>query len=190
MIIETSLAQLEKTQLTPNELLVVTLIKHKEFSLLSKFLKENYAQLQMEELWSKLKKLEYLTSTSFLQNFHDYSRCRLSNKLYALIKTDDLFEEFLETYPKSVVRSDGTIDYLRTDQKHCKQIYVLQTKNSRAKHEHIIKCLNFEINKRTNDSSMKFMVRMSRWLTSEAWKAYEDEINDTKSVESYGTDVE
>ena len=190
MVIEMSLALLDNLKLTPNELLIVTLIKHKEFTLLSDFLKKEYTQTQMSELFAKLVKLEYLTSTSFLQNYHDYSRCRLSNKLYSLLKTEDLFEEFLEEYPKSVVRTDGVIDYLRTDQKHCSQIYLLQTKNSRAKHDHILKCLRFEIDKRTHDGSMKFMVRMGKWLTSEAWKAYEDEINNTKQVSNYGTNVE
>lgn len=190
MIIEISLALLDNLGLTPNEVLVVTLIRHKEFTLLSDFLKKEYSQAQMSDLFSKLVKLEYLTSTSFLQNYHDYSRCRLSNKIYGLLKTETLFEEFLEEYPKSVVRTDGVIDYLRTDQKHCSQIYLLQTKNSRARHDHIMKCLKFEVNKRIKDGSMKFMVRMSKWLTTESWKAYEDEINNTVTTQSYGTNVE
>ena len=51
------------------------------------------------------------------------------------------------------------------------------TRNSIAIHQHILKCLRFEVNKRTKDGSMKFMVRMAKWLTAETWKSYEDEIN-------------
>ena len=69
-------------------------------------------------------------------------------------------------------------------------MYLLITKNNRAIHDHIIKCLRFEVNKRIKDGSMKFMVRMSKWISSEAWKAYEDEVNNTLNTESYGTDIE
>jgi len=96
----------------------------------------------------------------------------------------------MEIYPKSVVRTDGVIDYLRTDQKHCKQMYLLLTKNERARHDHILKCLKFEVNKRIKDGSIKFMVRMSKWLSTESWKAYEDEINNTPKTEAYGTNIE
>ena len=64
------------------------------------------------------------------------------------------------------------------------------TKGQRAMHDHIIKCLRFEVDKRTRDGSMKFMVRMSKWLTSEAWTAYEDEITNPKKVKIYGTEIE
>ena len=38
---------------------------------------------------------------------------------------------------------------------------------------------------------MKFMPRMSKWLTQEAWKSYEDEINKSViPVNTYGTDLE
>lgn len=190
MVIEMSLALLENLNLTPNEYLIVTLIRHKEFDLISKFLQANYTITNMKELFAKFNKLGYLTSTSILNNYYDYSGCKLSNKLYSLIRTENLFEEFLEEYPKSVIRTDGVIDYLRTDQKHCKNMYLLITKNNRAIHDHIIKCLRFEVNKRIKDGSMKFMVRMSKWISSEAWKAYEDEINNTLNTESYGTDIE
>lgn len=192
MVIEMSLAQLDKLQLTPNEFLVITLIRQKEFVVLSNFLIKNYEQEQMINLFKKLVSLNYLTSTSFLQNGHDYSRCRLSNDLYALLKVDSIFEEFLETYPISVVRTDGVVDYLRTDQKSCRNIYMKITNNNRANHEHILKCLNFEIDKRKKEGSMKFMVRMSKWLVSEAWKSYQDEINNLPldKPASYGTEIE
>lgn len=185
-----SLALLDNLKLTPNEYFIVTLIRHKEFAIITKFLKANYNSVEVEKLFRDLIKLEYLTSTSYLQNYFDWSKCKLSNKLYALIRTEDLFEEFLEEYPKSVVRTDGVIDYLRTDQKHCKQMYMLITRNSRAIHDHLLKCLKFEVDKRIRDGSIKFMVRMSKWLSSEAWKAYEDEINNTVKTEAYGTSVE
>lgn len=191
MVIEYSVALLEQLKLTPNEFFIITLIKHKEFDLLEKFLKENYTSDESENAFRKFISLKYLTSTSYLKNSYDYSVCKLGNELNSKLKTDDIFEEFLEAYPSSVIRTDGVIDYLRTDQKSCKLLYIKTTKNSRASHEHILKCLNFEVEKRNRDGSMKFMPRMSKWLTQEAWKSYEDEINKSViPVNTYGTDLE
>jgi hypothetical protein len=191
MVVEFSVALLEQLKLTPNEFFIVTLIKHKEFDLLTKFLRELYTKDESETIYKKLIELKYLTSTSFLQNSYDYSRCKIGNELYSLLKTDDIFEEFLEAYPSSVIRSDGVVDYLRTDQKQCRMIYLKATRNSPAVHQHILKCLNFEVDKRNKDGSMKFMTRMAKWLTTEAWKAYEDEINNVQvKTAKYGTELE
>ena len=191
MIIEYSVALLEQLKLTPNEFFIITLIKHKEFDLLERFLKENYTRDESENAFRKFISLKYLTSTSYLKNSYDYSVCKLGNELNSKLKTDDIFEEFLEAYPSSVIRTDGVIDYLRTDQKSCKLLYIKTTKNSRSSHEHILKCLNFEVEKRNRDGSMKFMPRMSKWLTQESWKSYEDEINKSiKPINTYGTELE
>lgn len=191
MVIEYSVALLEQLKLTPNEFFIVTLIKHKEFDLLKQFLTDQYTKEECENTYLKLIEKKYLTSTSFLQNSYDFSRCKIGNELYSLLKTDDIFEEFLEAYPSSVIRTDGVVDYLRTDQKACRMIYMKATRNSPAVHQHILKCLQFEVDKRNKDGSMKFMTRMAKWLTTETWKAYEDEINTIKVIKtSYGTDIE
>lgn len=191
MVIEFSVALLEQLKLTPNEFFIVTLIKHKEFDLLITFLRSLYTKEESEQTYKKLLDLKYLTSTSYLQNSYDFSKCKIGNELYSLLKTDDIFEEFLETYPSSVIRTDGVVDYLRTDQKACRLMYLKATRNSPAVHQHILKCLNFEVEKRKKDGSIKFMTRMSKWLVTEAWKAYEDEINNTQVKQSkYGTELE
>lgn len=193
MIIEYSIALLEKLKLTPNEYFIVILLKKKEYDLITKFLKEAYTpDSAYKDLFMKLSNLGYLTKSSYIMNDYDFSNCKLSSTILSKIKPDDIFEEFLELYPKSVVRTDGTVDYLRTDQKQCRNLYNLLTKLELARHEHIVKCLKFEVDKRNRDGSIKFMVRMSKWLTTEAWKAYEDEINDSVNTEEnkYGADVE
>jgi len=192
MIIEYSVALLEELKLTPNEYFIIILIKHKEFDLVKKFLKENYTKEDSENLFKKFISLKYLTSTSYLQNSYDYSLCKIGNELYSKLKTDNIFEELLEEYPSSVMRTDGVIDYLRTDQKSCRMVYLKITGNNKATHAHILKCLKFEVEKRNRDGSMKYMPRMSKWLAQEAWKSYEDEINKTRVEieDKYGTKFE
>ena len=191
MIIEFSVALLEQLKLTPNEFFIITLIKQKEFDQLLNYLRENISKEESERTFMKLIELKYLTSTSFLQNSYDYSRCKIGNELYSLFKTDDIFEELLETYPSSVIRTDGVVDYLRTDQKTCKMMYMKISHNNQADHQHILKCLRFEVDKRTKDGSLKFMPRMSKWLTTEAWKSYEDEMHKLPNDKvKYGTELE
>jgi hypothetical protein len=191
MIIEFSVALLEQLKLTPNEFFIITLIKQKEFDQLLNYLRENISKEESERTFMKLIELKYLTSTSFLQNSYDYSRCKIGNELYSLFKTDDIFEELLETYPSSVIRTDGVVDYLRTDQKTCKMMYMKISHNNQADHQHILKCLRFEVDKRTKDGSLKFMPRMSKWLTTEAWKSYEDEMHKLPNNKvKYGTELE
>ena len=96
MIMELSVALLEQLKLTPNEFFIITLIKHKEFDLLLNYLRTYISKEESEKTYLKLIELKYLTSTSFLQNSYDYSRCKIGNELYSLLKTDDIFEELLE----------------------------------------------------------------------------------------------
>lgn len=192
MIIEFSVALLEELNLTPNEFFIVNLIKKKEFDLLKKFLKNNYNIEQIEQLYKKLYELQYLTSTSFVLDYYDFSNCKVGNVLHSKLKSDNIWEEFLEAYPSSVIRTDGVLDYLRTDQKTCRMNYIKITRGNLANHKHILKCLNFEVDKRNKDGSMKFMPRMSKWLNQEAWKSYEDEINKSNAIieDKYGTQLE
>jgi hypothetical protein len=191
MIIEFSVALLEQLKLTPNEFFVAKMIKHKEFDLLKKFLMDTMSQEESEKIFIHLQYKKYLTSTSYLSNYYDYSNCKIGIELNSLLKVDNIFEELLETYPSSVIRTDGVVDYLRTDQKTCKNMYLKLSYNKPAYHQHILKCLRFEVDKRTNDGSLKFMPRMSKWLTTEAWKSYEDEMNKLPSNKvKYGTELE
>ena len=191
MVIEFSVAQLEQLKLTPNEFFIITLIKQREFDSLQKYLKEYVTTEESLKMFTRLQSMKYLTSTSALRNYYDYSECKIGNELGSLLKTDDIFEELLETYPSSVIRTDCVVDYLRTDQKACKVLYARLTRLSLARHKHILKCLEFEVDKRKKDGSMKFMPRMGKWLTVEAWKSYEDEMNKLPNNEvKYGTELE
>jgi hypothetical protein len=71
-------------------------------------------------------------------------------------------------------------------------MYQIHTNLSVAKHKHILKCLEFEVEKRKREGSMKFMTRMSKWLSTEAWKSYEDEVNNSATIaqNAYGTELE
>jgi hypothetical protein len=110
------------------------------------------------------------------------------------VQIKQYFDEFVEEYPKSVVRSDGTTDYLRTDLKSAKLFYIKATRGLRAAHEHMLACLKLEVEDRTREGSMKFMPRISKWLNSQGWTTYQDRLLDVNAntvvSTRYGTEIE
>ncbi|GAG01937.1 unnamed protein product, partial [marine sediment metagenome] len=81
-----------------------------------------------------------------------------------------------------------------TDLNRCRGIYYTKTLGSKLWHDHILKCLMFEIQEREKEGSMSYMKRLPNWLSSEEWKSYEERVEDSQSVtteeKSYGHDVE
>jgi hypothetical protein len=194
MVIDISLELLNKLKLNPNEFLLMELLRKKEYVLAAEFLKNNYNSAQSIEIYTKLLSLGYFTSNSFLENSYGYANVKVSNSYKGLVKTEDMFDEFVEEYPKSVIRTDGTTDYLRVDLKTAKLYYVKATRGLRSSHEHLLECLKFEVEERMKDGSIKFMPRITKWLSSQAWSTYQDRLMDAKSNSvgstKYGTEIE
>ena len=99
-----------------------------------------------------------------------------------LINKDDLFDELYNEYPVKVIRPDGNLDYLRADRKASRGIYALLTKGDKQVHDHIIKCLRFELKRRYANNSLNYMKRLNKWLSSREWESYEDEVDDLSSA--------
>jgi len=194
MVIDISLELLSKLKLNPNEYLLMELLRRKEYKLSAEFLEKNYTKEQSHEIFDKLLKLSYFTSNSYVENGYGYANVKVSNSYKQLVKTDDMFDEFVEYYPKSVIRTDGTTDYLRTDLRTAKLYYVKATRGLRAGHEHLLECLKFEVEERMKDGSIKFMPRITKWLNSQAWTTYQDRLMDAMSNTvgntRYGTEIE
>ena len=114
-----------------------------------------------------------------------------------LITGKDQFSELLENFPVSVIRKDGTKDYLRTDKKKAERLYKRITRGRRDIHEHIINCLKYEIEQRVIGNSMMWFKKLPNWLSSNEWENWnermkEDEIEKIfgAEVEEYGTSIE
>ena len=108
----------------------------------------------------------------------------------AVLPKEDYFDVFYEMYPVYVMRSDGTKSYLRANVNKCRHFFNTKCGKSSAMAEHLINCLDFEINKRMREGSISYMMTMWNWLTRSQWEAVEEEMNDTtKSVNTYGTEL-
>ena len=101
------------------------------------------------------------------------------------------FDLFYDMYPVYVVRTDGSKSYLRANVNKCRHFFDTKCGKSSAMAEHIIHCLEYEIDKRMREGSISYMMTMWNWLTRSQWEAIEDEMEDSKkvSVGAYGTEI-
>lgn len=103
----------------------------------------------------------------------------------------DYFDTFYELYPVYVLRPDGAKSYLRANVNKCRHLFNVTCGRSQAMAEHLIKCLEFEIDKKMKEGKIGYMKTMWRWLVDHQWEESEEEMNDTeeKPVSTYGTDL-
>ena len=101
------------------------------------------------------------------------------------------FEQFYTVFPDVVIRTDGTRGFLKANINKCKKEYYRTVGNSLAMHQHIIKCLNYEIEQKLSTGKMAYFKTMWKWLTNHEWEAIENELEYNKVEEDgYGTTVE
>lgn len=117
-------------------------------------------------------------------------KCTLTEKTKNIIYGNDLFKEFVNEFPQRVTRTDGTVDFLRTDLTNAENLYLSYVGRSRDKHTHILKCLKAEIKQREGNGSMPYMKRIFTWLASKSWTSYEDIVDEVLTSNKdlgYGT---
>lgn len=116
-----------------------------------------------------------------------------TDKLKQLIRPKpDYFDLFYDMYPVYVLRPDGSKSYLRANINKCRKFFNNETGNSSAIAEHIIKCLEFEIDKKMKTGKLSYMKTMWRWLVDHQWEETEEEMRDSQpkeTVQDYGTEL-
>ena len=111
--------------------------------------------------------------------------------LNGIAPSKDYFDVFYDMYPVYVVRPDGSKSYLRANVNKCRNMFNIKTEGSPAKAEHIIKCLEFELNKKMREGKISYMMTMWNWLCRDQWEVSEEEMLDTEQQTSqpYGTEI-
>lgn len=104
------------------------------------------------------------------------------------------FDEFYEVFPVYVTRPDGTKGFLRSNINKCRKEYNRIVGKSRAMHEHLIKCLQFEIDNKMITGKIGYMKTMWKWLTQREWEVTEGEMQfsmeqDINNEVAYGTNI-
>lgn len=192
MTVEVNIDYLIKNKITANEFLVLQMIIEKQDNRLNKFQKvvgdEVYANIL-----SSLKDMGFIDTIVITSNDKEivYEH-KVTETALRTFKGKGYFEEFYAAFPVSVIRPDGKRESLRTDKKRCNTKYNRIAKRKDV-HEHIIKCLEFEISERKRTNSLMYMKKMPNWLSSETWKEYEEKMKVSELIdipleeEAYGT---
>ena len=109
-----------------------------------------------------------------------------------MLETDkSYFDLFYDMYPVYVILPDGVKSYLRANVNKCRNMFNSKVGNSSAMAEHIIDCLKFELDKKTREGKISYMMTMWNWLSRNQWEVSEEEMQDTeqKTGQSYGTEL-
>lgn len=172
MIIEldTSLAN-KLSDLTINQLVFVTIVLndnqtyHQDvYSLLSRVSEQEIQELVDKSLVTVTKTEEHISYEP-------------TETLISIIgKQKDYFDELYDIFPVYVLRPDGQKGFLRANVNKCRLQYKKIVGKSKATHEHIIKCLNFELTERLRSNKLGYMKTMWKWLTNHEWEAFEEQM--------------
>lgn len=186
MIIEVDTSLLEKIDnLNINQLVFLNLLLNDYQSNNQDILK--LISLVSDEDIADLNRRDLIVTT----HTNDSISYDLSNKSKTLLVEKDWFDEFYEQFPVYVVRPDGTRDYLRVNVNKCRQQYKKIVGRSKAMHQHLLKALKYDIEKKTLNGKLSYMKSMWKWLTQCEWENYDEELKykdeQTKTISNYGT---
>lgn len=193
-MLEVSLETLIKNKLTAHQFLIVKLIHEKRFENLDKYIKSSKSLNNIEE------DLNHLNNVGLIDLYNstnpkDFKNIKVTSKFIKEMSEDDYFDELVNLYPVKVVRKNGVTDYLRTERASSRRLYEMIVARNKSKHEHIMKCLRYEVDLRSREGSLGYMKRLPNWLVSREWKSFEDRIVDSENVQNqeitkYGTEIE
>lgn len=180
MVIEINTDTLVEAKVTANQFLLAQLIYEDSWNIIK----------SIKELYDTQEDFDTLTSAGYLKSSRN--AYIVTPKFVALVKGQGMFEQLLALFPTSVLRPDGTKDYLRVGHERCKIRYNNIIKKSKARHDHIVKCLELEVNIRTQENKLGYMKRLANWLTAKEWEAWSPRLEEASSPKtiSYGEDLE
>ena len=154
MIIEVDLNLLYQYELSANQYVLAYMLFKQDYHNFTRFLAVLTKKVAKADL-SMLESKRYISNLNEDGNLEP-GTIVVRNKLTTMFKEEkDEFEELLELYPIKVLRPDGTKDYLRTDLKRCKKMYLQVLGASKTRHKTIMNALKFELKVREQEGNMK-----------------------------------
>ena len=185
-------------EITAHQFIIAILLMNKYYDHLEKYLRstdtydafpDDLRRLSIKSLvaYPVMKSLE---STSKPYN---YKSIVVQPEFLRTLYKDDIFEELMLKYPQKATRPDGMVAYLRRDKRLCKDLYYIITKDDRPTHEHILTCLEYELEYRKKNNAMQWMKTLQNWLSGKEWENFEDLVADgtsAKQTNTYGTQLE
>lgn len=187
MIIEVNTKLLETgVQINSNQLLFLSIVLDKN--------QPNYQDVRPIVSLISDDEIQYLVNQGLITSIERGNSItyQATDKLKAALTTEkSYFDRFYDMYPVYVVRPDGSKSYLRANVNKCRNMFAVKVGGSSAMAEHILKCLEFEIDKKMREGKISYMMTMWNWLSRNQWEVSEEEMRDTNNqvVQSYGTEL-
>lgn len=190
MIIEIDTTILDKIKnITINQLVFLSVVSNNN--------QKNYQSVQKIVSLIDEQQIQDLINRNLIsmQLQNDMSKAYIVTEEYKEIfkKTTDYFDELYNAYPIYVIRPDGSKGFLRSNVAKCRHEYLKLTGKSRDMHEHIMKCLNSEIQEKMITGKLSYMKTMWKWLVNREWENEEErmKINDSvQNIKVYGTELQ
>lgn len=192
MTIELETQLLSRSNISANQYMLLYLLNKKHYDVLNMYLYAIDFKFFEEDINDLIEK-NYLRKYGYSTPL-DIRGYELTNTGMEIVtdNINDYFDEFLKEFPDKVY-NNGVTRYLKSDISRCRAKYNRLTKGKRHLHEHITKCLRFEIALRERTNNMGYFKKLPTWLDSEEWKAYEKDAYDTLTTETqeqYGSSLE
>lgn len=194
MVVDINTDFLINNKITADQYLILALVLTKKPNILKEYCLVN--SINTDKITEDIKRLSDAgLIEGYVSGVYDFEHLKSSTYASKMFSSGDYWIEFYNEYPTKVTRTDGTADYLRTDQARAQLLYLSQVKGRKSVHDHLLKCLRHEIKFREANGSMKFMKRMTSWLSSKEWEAYQDQIDDLGNIQTnvnetgYGTEL-
>ena len=191
MIIEVNTDYLIQSKLTANQYVMLNLLFEGKLNSFEYYLLTYDATEDLKDLQSKGYLLNY--SEDIQVNDLIISRDKVL-KLFGY--EESLFWEIFGTYPIKVSNGSGGTRALRPTSHKSALTKKMQKKyekkvKTKAKHEHIMRCLKAEMWMRKKSNSLQYMQQLDVYLNQESWYNYEYllEMSNEQKTNNYGQEL-
>ena len=188
MILELDTSLLNKFSISINQLVFISLVLN-DNQINNQDIHELLSRVNEEEIQDLIQRNIIVVTISDDNKIYSPSK-----ELLDFIKKNEqsMFDEFYEVFPIYVTRPDGTRGFLRSNVNKCRKEYNRIIGKSKAMHEHLLKCLQYEIEDKMRTGKIGYMKTMWKWLTQHEWETIEEQMKvetPNQDYYNYGADI-
>jgi hypothetical protein len=172
MLIQLNTHLLIEHKLTANQLILLSLLSKQNYSTFSTFLKAFDCKKEFEELVERGYIFGYKPNVPL--TYLSVSRKAIAGVLGL---GESYFWEFFSRYPMKVNTKKSGVRILHPPDPESKEAQEMKRKyekviNTKAAHEHVIKCLETELSVRRTGEGFDYMLSMKSYIEQQAWDRY------------------
>ena len=183
MVIEINTDTLKKCDLNANQFMLAQIIYEGHLGVL---------QSLLEKLPGLDSDLDILISKEFVRYQETGLNYTVTSSFIGEVRGEGKFEELLAAFPTSVIRPNGSRDYLRAGYARAKTRYNNLVK-SKPRHDLVMQCLSLELSTRKLENNLGYMKRLTNWVNTQEWESWEPKLGEdpvSTNTVGYGQGLE